>query len=384
MTGSTDILENTLAVRTLRERWAACAEAKAGIPLTDEDLERFLVARDWDVEKALVMLRANAQWRADTFPIERTPAIDAILESKRVGEVVGWTSDDSPVLVFDCMWGKLLSGVSESDFLNAYILFIEDVLKQMAERGSQSNFSWILLGGPPPRSIIRFLTTVFEANYPERLRKVVIAPVPATVKSFVDGMLRFLPSRTKSKFALAANSQTLADALDVKVSAFPQYLQNVEGFEAERMKLGIATSSTLDDGSEQSIRSMYVGAGESLTAPFEVTSKMTNVEFSVDVRGKGSVPGIGTMMGLVSTQDVKVQIRFVPANTSPEEADEVVLSTERVPDLNYVWVNTDKREGTLYTTINNEHSARMRKLAQLVQIGRVDEYKYTIDRRRTA
>ena len=49
----------------------------------NHDLVKFLKARDFQTQKAVVMYQAHLQWRQETFPIPRTDKLEKLLETRK-------------------------------------------------------------------------------------------------------------------------------------------------------------------------------------------------------------------------------------------------------------------------------------------------------------
>lgn len=221
-------------------------------------------------------------------------------------------------------------------------------------------------------SMAKRLTSLLEANYPERLQKVVIAPVPSLAKTIVDGMLWFLPERTRAKFSVASNSEEVAEALHVDLSTLPAALQDLVAFEEDRMAAGVVTTTVLEDGSEQWTRSMEIPAGRSVTVSSDITKDVATMEFSLTTRAKSKLPGVAMIAGVFNSNaaDVQLTICFVP---DPERPAEKPFFTGRVTELrNHVWQNEFRQEGKMQFTLNNEHARHLTKTVQLLGISRLD------------
>lgn len=339
----------------LRTRWQAHDVSEKLADQSDADLSRFLVARKYDVGKALEMLRQNAHWRAETFPMHRSPAVQAALARQQLGQVVAWSSEDIPIVLFDCCWGKLLEGLDEETALAAYLCFVEDLLEQMAARGA-SQFSVLSIGGPPPMGFSQRMTKVCEANYPERLHMVVIAPVPRAAKRFVEAMLWFLPERTKSKFGIASSTQDVCEALKVEVAQLPPFLQDLEAYEAERMKLGIVVRTQLENGDEQFVRTVEVPAGEQLTVELPVEAGVEGLELLVAVESRSKLSSM-----LVGTQGAKIGVAFQAGEGPADKVVPVGTLVNENAALELSWSNKGRGPGALAFEVDNRHSSRLGK-----------------------
>jgi hypothetical protein len=111
------------------------------------------------------------------------------------------------------------------EVLDAYIYMIEQsVLPSMRDT---SDGTWTVLidvhgvNGPSsvPMSFLGKFNTVFESNYPERLHKTVIFPVPWIVQRITTGVLRrFVDPVTRAKFAFVSEMSQLVEGSGVAES----------------------------------------------------------------------------------------------------------------------------------------------------------------------
>lgn len=356
--------------KSQEEQDAALAELKAklegeevpgrypGTSADDSDLRRFLVARDFDVVKADTMVRAHIAWRKETFPIERDAAAAMLIESKRVGEILGWNSLNEPVVLFDCAWGGLLSGVTSEKFISAYILFVEEVLVEMQKRGS-NRWVWLAIGGAPPMDVARQLSSIFELNYPELLHVAVIAPIAPRVKAVINGMLWFLPERTKAKFALASSSQEACSLMDHKVEDLPEYLRDVEDYERTRRAGGVTVDVPTEEGHRQVMKYLDVPAGGTASLQLELDAAVESVTTSVAV----SQPLLRPRL-LVGEHDVLVSLRAkLESGEEREVAAEQMVPVSSPFELD--WKKEDAGAGTLFVTLDNTHSRMSTKTVTL-------------------
>merc|ERR1719375_1391701 len=94
-------------------------------------------------------------------------------------------------------WGYFIEGVSELDCLRATLIFVEQEIAAAAKEGAEQA-RILSFGGPPPLAYAAALAAILEANYPERLHKAVIYPVPRWLARFVRAMLWFLDPNTNA------------------------------------------------------------------------------------------------------------------------------------------------------------------------------------------
>lgn len=191
----------------------------------DESLRRFLVARKGDHEKASELLSAHLLWRRQVFPVDRTGPIAQIFQDGRRLRKIGTASDGRPVLMIDFCWGYFVEGgFSELDCLRATIIFVEEEIA-LAEKDDQHEAYVLCYGGPPPLAFAAALAATLEANYPERLLRAVIYPVPQAVARFVRLMLWFLDERTSSKVVIEWSEEKVVNMIKLSVDQLPAAIQ---------------------------------------------------------------------------------------------------------------------------------------------------------------
>ena len=75
-----------------------------------------------------------------------------------------------------------------------------------------------------PLAFLQRINRIFEPNYPERLRKSVLVPIPRFVTAMVGAMMLFVAEATRRKFAMVRSSAELAEAVGVPVGQLPSSL----------------------------------------------------------------------------------------------------------------------------------------------------------------
>lgn len=275
---------------------------------SERELEAFLVARDYDLQGAASMWLDTQAWRRSTFPVQRTEGIERILKSSRY-PTFGFNNEDPPRLVlgFDSQWGAFLNGEDEEELLLAFLVWFEEQLALVDAQGGWYSIIHVAIGGRPPMQWTRRLTSILEANYPERLHKAVIFPAPWLLKTLIDGMLWFLPSRTRGKFALASDLQSLADACEMDESEFPENVRSLklEAFVDYAMKLqeedeedSQFTWDNIGPGCTRIVRGAHVPAWETKQLTFIIEEPVEWLEWTC-----------GVDLGY----DIGLQVTFEPA-----------------------------------------------------------------------
>lgn len=190
---------------------------------TGASLERFLVARHGDVARAEAMYVAHLIWRRRVFPISREGAVAAILDDGRRFKRVAIAADGCPVLLVDFRWGYFLGDYSKLEHLRASLVFMEEETER-GEREGRPQCAVIGFGGAPPLDFAGALAAVLEANYPERLNRAAVYPVPRVVSAIARAMLGILDPGVASKVALHYDEGQFLQFLRVQLEQLPPSL----------------------------------------------------------------------------------------------------------------------------------------------------------------
>jgi len=210
----------------------ADVDALSSPACTSSSLKRFLVARKGNIEAAVSMLLGHLVWRRAAFPIANVGNVAQIIaEGKRFRQLGRDLSGDQ-VLGLDFCWGRFLGpDTSALDCLRAALLFIEMSIAS-AEAAGQTKATIICYGGPPPMDFAKALSDTLEANYPERMKRSVIYPVPWLVASLVRTFLRFLNEEIRAKFAVVSSEAQVLSEANIAVEVLPEeWRGGVEGAE---------------------------------------------------------------------------------------------------------------------------------------------------------
>lgn len=199
----------------------AWEESPAG---TDASLQRFLRARKGDYEKAEKMFVSHLLWRRRVFPIVRSGCVAEILaDGRRLGSI-GMNSDGLPVLLINFLWGYFLEErASALDCLRAVLVFMEEEIT-IAEAKEVHQAIVVSYGGPPPLDFCAALVAILEANYPERLYRGIIYPVPRMVTRFVRAMLWFVDEGTRRKLQIEWNEEAFLKLAGLRQEQLPEVL----------------------------------------------------------------------------------------------------------------------------------------------------------------
>ena len=194
-----------------------CSE---GSELDRSDVLRFCVARDFDKEKSQAMLQAHIGWRKATLPIEKTPSVQDSLSKRRFYYLCQDKTNDRPIV-----YVNLLRYVQDKSYdpqteLQASLYTIENEVAPRIKRDSVGSHAWSMLldiSGikSPPLAFLQLMNSTYEANYPERLHRMVMFPVNSFVKKIIQGILVFVDPKTRAKFYFVNTVKELVELADV-------------------------------------------------------------------------------------------------------------------------------------------------------------------------
>lgn len=191
---------------------------------TPAEWRRFLDARQGDEAAARQMLQAHLDWRRAHLPLSP----DALMIGRGLPDFVtlleGHTSRDGVrvLLVLGAMYDATAGSHHE------YALALAALFDASLDRNSDEKFMVLVdaRGGdgwpnPRPWAIlpwVRVLAATLSANYPERLKRLVVCPVPWVASAVWTAASAFLDERTAAKVALlsgpAARTEPLPASLD--------------------------------------------------------------------------------------------------------------------------------------------------------------------------
>jgi len=199
---------------------------------------RFCQAREWDEAAIVTMLEDHVKWRKATLPIERTPAIDRVLDSGRIRVL---RRGQEPLIAVDFMWGQfLLDDFNEDDIIRAMCFVNEDVLAEAdaaSPEDQPAKYIAVTTGGPPPTPFVKKISPIFDINYPERCGKGVIYPIPTWIKFVANAILLLIPQRTREKFIMLSEEAELCETCGLSAEDLPEDLKGgIEGSRARREK----------------------------------------------------------------------------------------------------------------------------------------------------
>lgn len=203
--------------------------------LTDGTINRFCIAREWDEAKTVEMLTDHLKWRKETLPVERTPAINRVLESGRLRIL---RKGKLPVLCVDFMWGNfLLDDFKDDDIIAAQVALCEEALAEADAASTPDQpgqYITVSTGGPPPMAFVKKIVPVFDINYPERTNKAIIYPIPTILSYIAWAILKLVPERTRKKFILLSEEDDFCKETGMSPEELPEDLKG--GIEANKAR----------------------------------------------------------------------------------------------------------------------------------------------------
>jgi hypothetical protein len=170
---------------------------------------RYLAARDGHVGFAIKMMEENESWRKQTFPIDlKREGLQKIIKSKAISEI-DLNHDNLPPTVY-VNFSKLQAleeGISSNDVVDALIIFTEMLISRSTDPTNPKTCQLIDLSktqiwSVDASSYLREIYAVFEPNYPETLEKMIMYPVPSSVRRTCSVMLSFVNSKTRNKLII--------------------------------------------------------------------------------------------------------------------------------------------------------------------------------------
>lgn len=198
---------------------------------TDEGLLRFLQARNGDVQQAATMFLKQLEWRRRAFPIHREGRVAEILDEalphkERRFAKMGTNSEGLPVIKQDLMWGCFVTErFSALDCVRAYILFLEENVV-MAPTFLERQMVILSYGGFCPVDWGHALAAALQDNYPERLVRACVWPVPVflckTVRTFC---VLFASKELNAKISIESEEAMMLQKTALQASQLPPYMQ---------------------------------------------------------------------------------------------------------------------------------------------------------------
>uniref|UniRef100_A0A7S4B1R3 CRAL-TRIO domain-containing protein n=1 Tax=Chrysotila carterae TaxID=13221 RepID=A0A7S4B1R3_CHRCT len=171
---------------------------------TDAERKRFLNARNGDHEAAVGTLQAHLEWRKKTFPL----APGAPKLGNGLPNFVQFTpavAKDGSRIVF------VMAGMIELQLATSeeYALAIASLFEEQLDHSSTEKVTVVLDvrggdGWPNPSAtslvpFIRVVAGVLSTNFPDRLRRLIVAPLPWVASALWSVVKQFLDPVTADK-----------------------------------------------------------------------------------------------------------------------------------------------------------------------------------------
>lgn len=177
-----------------------------------QELRRFCQARPNSVEEAITMYSEHLQWRLrDGDPRRLAAAFDSM--PRNYCRPAGRARDGSPALLVQAARYDPELGPEQ------HVLGLCHVLDKHMTPGDSTRWTLLIDARPgenwtnmPAHKMLPFIklvTQVLPDNYPERVNKVVIYPVPAVAQGLWWVCKSFLDEKTRSKFEVISGSSSL-------------------------------------------------------------------------------------------------------------------------------------------------------------------------------
>mmetsp|Transcript_5944 Transcript_5944/g.10218 ORF Transcript_5944/g.10218 Transcript_5944/m.10218 type:complete len:245 (-) Transcript_5944:93-827(-) len=202
--GGIEAAKAKTALRLMQERFPDSNES---------DLDRFLRARDQDLDKAGTMYEAHLKWRSEAlvWTDDDREAIRKTLSSRRFYVLDERDANGRPIVYF--CFHRFKDGCYDiEEELRAYVFLIEEEV--IPKLNGTPDGKWTVLCDvsatrKPPMSFLTKSNKLLADNYPERLCRLVMFPVPSFVKTIIQGMLYFVDAETRSKFTFVSDVNCL-------------------------------------------------------------------------------------------------------------------------------------------------------------------------------
>lgn len=184
-------------------------------PDADEhDLIRFLEKNNFNVEKAAQMYQAHLDWRQATLPIPFDTVKDT-LATRKFYLLEDADALDHPVFVY-CLRRYKEAPYNIDDELRALVYLIEnEVVPRMGDSFESQQWTVLLDASgikSPPIYFLEQVNSVMKANYPNRLFRSIMFPVPGWLQKVISSLLSFVDDDTRSKFTFVNDIKSLEAA----------------------------------------------------------------------------------------------------------------------------------------------------------------------------
>eukprot|EP00746_Dinoflagellata_sp_MGD_P050700 gnl/MRDRNA2_/MRDRNA2_22696_c0_seq1.p1 gnl/MRDRNA2_/MRDRNA2_22696_c0~~gnl/MRDRNA2_/MRDRNA2_22696_c0_seq1.p1 ORF type:complete len:338 (+),score=37.30 gnl/MRDRNA2_/MRDRNA2_22696_c0_seq1:86-1099(+) len=193
-------------------------------------LSRFLTARKGDMPAAELMLLEHLHWRRRVFPIEITDSVKRIIDGVQDSwgihfQFVGLDSEGDRIFMINHRWGNFdAPEFPIIDILRAGLVYWEEQFEAVEASGRQK-ICCISFGGPPPIDFAMALLNILEQNYPERLKRAVLYPIPPLLKPLVGTCLLLVNTVTRDKIRVISEEHELVLAAKMETEQMPSIIR---------------------------------------------------------------------------------------------------------------------------------------------------------------
>jgi len=181
-------------------------------------LRGFLHKSQGDVDAAWTAIQAMLMWRQTTLPSAAEAELAAkshaahLLKENRRFRQLAVNRDGDLVYVMDSCWGHFVTeDASELELLRMMILGVEAAVNK-ADAAGHPQLVVISFGGASPCSWSQATIRVLQANYPCRLKRAVVYPVPYLWASVAYASLFFMDEETRAKVWVVSEEAEVVDA----------------------------------------------------------------------------------------------------------------------------------------------------------------------------
>lgn len=177
------------------------------------DLIRFLQARKFDVSEAASMYEAHQNWRSATLPIPHE-SVRATLATRKFYMLAEKDNEERPVL-FYCLRRFLEASYVTEDEIKALVHVMEEHVGPNYGLSFETQQVTVLIDifgiRAPPLDFLHKMNAVMEANYPERLFRLIMFPVSSWLRKLVKTSIMFVDETSRKKFAFVNDVKSLEE-----------------------------------------------------------------------------------------------------------------------------------------------------------------------------
>eukprot|EP01041_Mallomonas_annulata_P010104 gene10104-21052_t len=174
-----------------------------------EELKRFLAARNWNLEKATTFLKEHISWRKLNIPVRPQSCMEELIKAKCF--VHGVDRTEHPIIYYftrkqDPKTRKI------DEVIRMLVYRMEQAIVKLPDRDGKITIVFCRDGSTNANldiEIIKPVADVFQKNYPERLYTCIVWPSGVVFRSLWSIASVFLDPSTKNKVLPLANKEDL-------------------------------------------------------------------------------------------------------------------------------------------------------------------------------